>query len=423
MHRPALLVTVAAACAALPSRATLPCAAFHSRGSVGAPAAAREDVNDIVSAMGLTLATRDGTRKPKKRRTTGKDDKKRSGTSAHRGARAKEARPAAAGKDGERRPRLPRLDLAAQLEYARNGHAVARNWLDPDRLWRVRAQVLSFAENKELDAWRQKVQVAESSEGTPSTPCRTIAECRDRLQRLGIAAAPPFLQYFNSWRTLPAVRDLAYDLGPAAAALLDVPTVRLYQDSLFWKRRGHGPTPWHVDARMAPFDTQHMITFWIPLDRVRGPAAGGGGGTGLRFCSKSHADIALPYWNPPPGDTPPAPASEWRRLERRYPPRTVHYMPLEVGDVTAHSGWTLHSAGGNDGAADRLALAITYVDGRAEVRPDALSVGDDEDRWSYRDWIHEVPARAPFRHELVPIVWPGDKGQDSCGFAQRRGCQ
>jgi len=153
---------------------------------------------------------------------------------------------------------------------------------------------------------------------------------------------------------------------------------------------------------MAPFDTQHYITFWIPLNPV--PSANKGG-TGLVFCSKSHSDFALPYWNPN------VQGSEWNRLEHRYPERIVDYMPMNLGDVTVHSGWTLHSSNGNHNNiernnGDRMALAITFVDGSAEIRPDALDVGDNEDQMSYRDWIHQVPARKPFRHELVPIVWP-----------------
>jgi hypothetical protein len=92
----------------------------------------------------------------------------------------------------------------------------------------------------------------------------------------------------------------------------------------------------------------------------------------------------------------------------------VGYMPLQTCDVTAHAGWTLYCADGNivttDGQVqDRLALAITYVDARAVVREDALanSIGDNEDVWSYRDWVGELPSRTRyFVHKRVPIVWP-----------------
>jgi ectoine hydroxylase-related dioxygenase (phytanoyl-CoA dioxygenase family) len=215
----------------------------------------------------------------------------------------------------------------------------------------------------------------------------------------------PFLQYFNTWRHITDVQKLAFDLGHTASVLMDVQTVRLYQDALFWKRAGDGATPWHTDARMAPFDTSNMITFWIPLQPI--PKKGG---TALVFVPKSHCDFALPFWND--FET----SEEFTKLEERYDCRTVDYMPLSLGDVTVHSGWTLHCADGNVSETDRLALAITYVDARAQVREDCLQqqstegggYGDNEDFWSYKEWVEQVPARQQFRHELVPIAWPPD---------------
>lgn len=295
------------------------------------------------------------------------------------------------------------INLETQLCYSRNGHVVLRAFLDPLTLKTLRKKILRLAADEELKAWRQKVQVASDSNELAAS-CLTVEDCKAELRSLGITASLPFLQYFNTWRSLPEVRDLAYSLGEAASILLDVPTIRLYQDSIFWKRTADGPTPWHADARMAPFDTSHMLTFWIPLQAV--PADG----TGLMFCSKSHSDFALPYWNPlndSGGEQP----SEWDHLESRYPKRIVDYMPLSLGDVTCHSGWTLHCANGNEGGADRTALAISYVDAKAEIREDALDdsgTGDNEDKWGYQDWVHSVEPRKRFKHDLVPIVWPRD---------------
>jgi ectoine hydroxylase-related dioxygenase (phytanoyl-CoA dioxygenase family) len=92
--------------------------------------------------------------------------------------------------------------------------------------------------------------------------------------------------------------------------------------------------------------------------------------------------MALPYWDGADGD-------EWGRLERRYGgggddedddedddddrAGTTHHMPLEVGSVTVHNGWTLHCADAAAAGDDRYALSITYVDGRAELREDVLA--------------------------------------------------
>jgi hypothetical protein len=308
------------------------------------------------------------------------------------------------------RHKFPKISLKTQLDYARNGHSVMRDFINEKntpsiRLGEIRMSLQNLALRKELHAWRQKVDVASSSSQKltllyDSRNCKTVQDCQDALLAMGVTESVPFLQYFNTWRTLPQVRDLAFALGEAASILMDVPRVRLYQDAVFWKRRHDGPTPWHVDARMAPFDTAHMITFWIPLDRI--PKEGG---TSLTFCSKSHADFALPYWNPIAAEN--DDDNEWDRLAHRYPKRLINYKPMSVGDVTVHSGWTLHCSDGNsDGLQDRLALAISYVDGEAEIRPDWETIGDNEDRWSYVSWCKSMTPRTKIHHDFVPIVWP-----------------
>lgn len=323
--------------------------------------------------------------------------------------------------------------LRTQLDYSRLGHAVLRDWIDPRRLARLRPLLLEHAQRQELAAWQQKVQVASGNEQLTQA-CTTVAACQQQLRHLlGDTTALPFLQYFNTWRSIDQVRTLAEDLAPAASVLLNVESVRLYQDAIFWKRAGDGPTPWyvcnlllaysslvpslsltlnsqypprHVDARMAPFDSPHLVTFWIPLHDVTA--------TGLVFSSATHADYALPYWHPVINQD--HPDSEWNQLKERYPDRLVDYMPMRLGDVTVHAGWTLHCA---DAAAeeDRLALAITLVDARAPVREDAMATptkssgyGDNEDAWSYQEWIHQVPKRCyRWNHPLVPILWPKKK--------------
>lgn len=297
-----------------------------------------------------------------------------------------------------------KVSLRTQLDYARNGHAVLRNVINPSTLKKIRKQVLGLAAKEELKAWQQKVQVASNSPSLASS-CHTIEQCVDELSNLGITSSLPFLQFFNTWRSIQDVQDLAYSLGQTASILLDCPSVRLYQDSVFLKRTFDGPTPWHVDARMAPFDTSHFLTFWIPLQHI------GRDGTGLLFASKSQCDFALPYWNPiAEAESTADEYTEWDRLEHRYPLEPVHYMPMNLSDVTVHSGWTLHCADANDHSQeDRIALAISFVDAAAEVRSDVFddaSIGDNEDGWSYQDWIKEIHPRQPIQHPLVPIVWP-----------------
>lgn len=254
------------------------------------------------------------------------------------------------------------------------------------------------------------------------------------------ALSVPFLQYFNTWRDLPNVKKFVTSqngIADLARTLLDVPNIKLYQDSLFHKRYNDGSTPWHSDARMAPFDTSTMITVWIPLQDI--PCLKEGG-TGLMFVDKSHSDFALPFWNRVPrGDIGTADdyedlsggikfteSREFERLGERYSygngdNGVKHYMPMKIGDCTVHAGWTLHSSAGVDfncetmiknkkSCTDRYALAVTYVDATAEIRQDAIlrnseSLSHEEDRMSYESWIYEVKPRTHFEHPFVPTIF------------------
>ena len=306
----------------------------------------------------------------------------------------------------------------------RDGHAALRNFLPPEVISTLRSELMKIGEDESrtLEAYRQKIIVAVSDSDKSkgfnlAMNCQNVKECKQALQRLGVSSDNlPFLQYFNCWRHVPVVEDFCKSphMARTAAQLLNVESVKLYQDSLFHKRKNDGQTPWHSDARMAPFDTSNLITFWIPLQDV--PADG----SGLSFVSKSHADFALAYWNEIDGE-------EYQRLDQRYSgvKHIFDHMPLQIGDVTVHSGWTLHCASEGNKDTDRYAFAISYVDSKAEIREDVPGVGvkikskklkrgqqdnsglrDDEDIASYADWIGEVSPRHFFKHRLVPIVWP-----------------
>jgi Phytanoyl-CoA dioxygenase (PhyH) len=337
----------------------------------------------------------------------------------------------------KRKLKVPNLET--QLQYSRKGHCVLRQHLSPTLIQTLQRQLVEYTQRDDvaLQAWKQKVEVVSSSKSL-AEKCRSVQDCQLALQRLGCTeqeSSLPFLQYFNTWRHVPLVLDIVHSgLAETAAMLMDTPTIRLYQDALFWKRAHDGPTPWHVDARMAPFDTAHFITFWIPLQDISVSSAtsgdGDGDGSALIFCSKSHRDIALPFWNDYQHRHVDA-KSPWNHLEERYgndvnndDSNLVDYMPLTMGDITAHDGWTLHCAdpiatsthrnknnSSNNNNKDRMALAISFVDARAVIRDTSSksnnNKADNEDSWSYRDWIDEVPVRIPyFRHELVPIVYP-----------------
>lgn len=206
--------------------------------------------------------------------------------------------------------KTPHISLQQQLDYARNGHTVLPSFIPHETIQQLKSEVIPYTNSHRLAAWKQKVEVqlASSSDDYYRENSQSIADsldtiesCQDMLESLGIERIDlPFLQYFNTWRATdsntPTVRELCLSpyLAQAASILMDSPTVRLYQDSLFHKRAGDGWTPWHSDARMSPFDTSRMITFWIPLQNVPTPESGG---TGLHFVNYSHSDVSSrPIW-------------------------------------------------------------------------------------------------------------------------------
>lgn len=169
----------------------------------------------------------------------------------------------------------PAISIQTQLDFARKGHAVLRSFLPANIIQSLRSELLPYVELHQLEAWKQKVEVqlADSSDSYHRQNARSIAskfktveDCRDLIESLGLDSKDlPFLQHFNTWRAVnanaPTVRKLCLSayLAQSASMLLDSPTVRLYQDSLFHKRPGDGWTPYHSVSRypFAPVTT-HM---------------------------------------------------------------------------------------------------------------------------------------------------------------------
>lgn len=156
----------------------------------------------------------------------------------------------------------PTISLQTQLDYARKGHAVLRSFLPSSTTESLRSELLPYIKSHELQAWRQKVEVqlGDSSDSYQRQNARSIAQslitiddCQDMLESLGLDTRSdlPFMQHFNIWRDVnaktPVLRTLCLSsyVAQAASILLDAPTVRLYQDSLFHKRPGDGWTPYH----------------------------------------------------------------------------------------------------------------------------------------------------------------------------------
>lgn len=253
-------------------------------------------------------------------------------------------------------------------EFREKGHTVVRGIASSDEVAAHRSAIVEAGQRRRSDH-------------------RPLAE-RDTYGRA-------FLQLMNLWTVDARVRSFVFGrrFARAAAELLGVDGVRLYHDQALFKEPGGGHTPWHQDQFYWPLDTPHTVTLWMPLVRVcedMGSVVFASGSQRLG----SLGDFAI-------GDT-----SEERfdRLVRDYGFALESHAPLEPGDATFHSGWTLHRAGAN--ATNRMREAITVIyfgDGARVGALDHPHRRADRDAWLAGCEPGEVAAGA-----LNPVLYSTD---------------
>mmetsp|Transcript_33321 Transcript_33321/g.43964 ORF Transcript_33321/g.43964 Transcript_33321/m.43964 type:complete len:396 (-) Transcript_33321:198-1385(-) len=290
---------------------------------------------------------------------------------------------------------LPPLSDSELLHFERQGFLITKGLCTEKEIEHIKGHLKEEYSSRELDAYRQKVMVCLGEEAWEL--CETKEDCQRLLNENLASDMIPFLQVFNLWRTgnLEIQKFiLAKRFAHTAAQLLGVKRVRLYQDSMFVKRPQDGPTLWHSDLNMAPLDTNSFVTVWIPLQEVPPQSEGG---TSLTFAGGSHKDFALAYWQDPHAG---------EDLEGRYDVTCPGH--LNIGDATWHHGWLLHSAPENGTPFKRQAITISYIaDGAKVLSEDCGFMPDDEDSWSYQDWLYELDDRT-VNHPLVPLVYDSD---------------
>jgi len=200
-----------------------------------------------------------------------------------------------------------------------------------------------------------------------------------------------FIQITNLWRATEQVHPLVFHstLAETAARLMGVDGVRLYHDQALFKEPGGGHTPWHRDQVYWPLDTPHTVTAWIPLVDVpkeMGP---------LSFIPGSH------HWKEGRslviGDESDAYFEDLVKRKNAVEERTA----FKLGDVSFHSGWTLHRAGANNTWNQRAVMTVIFMDTAARVSttPTATQLID-------RDAF--IPGRNPGEPadtERNPILW------------------
>ena len=197
-----------------------------------------------------------------------------------------------------------------------------------------------------------------------------------------------FTQCMRLWETDPDVRPLTFHalLAQAAAELLGVETLRLWQDQALYKEPGGRLTDAHQDAPLWPVGDAPMISAWIPFDGStieQGATA---------YIPGSHKLGRLK-------------TVDLMRTTEAYDilsdPALAGAQPVEVeaktGSVVWHHGFTVHAATPNTTAETRRVFTIVYLaDGyrRAKAWPvfplDRAGVG-----------VGELMAG-----DGMPIVWP-----------------
>ena len=189
---------------------------------------------------------------------------------------------------------------------------------------------------------------------------RLAIELRDLMSKLNPNSDPvefrstykrAFTQVTNLWQKSKTVENFVFrkDLAEIAAKIMGVSGVRLYHDQALFKEAGGGATPWHVDQVYWPLDTVNTCTFWIPLQKTPWDM-----GT-LSFARGSHlktggremviSDASEAFFSQYVKDS----GFELSADE------------FELGDISIHSGWTVHRAGPNITEQSREVMTIIYM--------------------------------------------------------------
>ncbi len=265
---------------------------------------------------------------------------------------------------------LPRLDdfkiiPPQQMEdYSKNGHTVTEGLLSPEE-----AAAYHYAITKSALKY--------------NTEKRKI-EDRDTYGKA-------FLQVMNLWRYDEKVKKLVMSrrLAKVAADLLGVENVRIYHDQALFKEPGGSPTPWHQDQFYWPIDTNKTITVWMPLVDINIEMGM------LTFASGSQKEGSIFDY-----EISDESQSEFAQYVQDNNFKISRPETLKAGDATWHSGFTIHSATGNQSKIMREVFTIIYIAGNAKI-------SQPKNKWQENDlktWLMNKEPGAFADSELNPLV-------------------
>ncbi|PWW03195.1 ectoine hydroxylase-related dioxygenase (phytanoyl-CoA dioxygenase family) [Paenibacillus cellulosilyticus] len=196
-----------------------------------------------------------------------------------------------------------------------------------------------------------------------------------------------FIEVTNLWSKSMVVRKfvLAKRFARIASDLLDANGVRLRADTAIFKEPGGGPTPMHQDQMSWSLETDKVIGMWMPLIDLTEDIGS------MTFYSGTHK------W----GDISRLSTQEVLK-KMKSGVKEVNYGVLELGDVTIHNGWTMHSAPPNRSKRMREVIAMSYF-------ADNTRISDPGDnRFAQQGLERYFPGLKPgdiAASELTPLVY------------------
>ena len=203
-----------------------------------------------------------------------------------------------------------------------------------------------------------------------------------------------FIQLGNLWQHDAQVKELVFckRLARLASELIGTAGVRLYHDQSLYKEPSGGITPWHVDQQYWPMDSSKNVTAWIPLQSTpveMGPLCFGRG-SHLKYIAR---DVKI------------SDESERIIAQAIKKEKIIEIqVPYALGDVSFHSGWTLHRAGGNATEQPRKAHTIIYMDEQMRLKK-RRSQNQENDRIS---WCGDTADGGVIDGPLTPILYRAD---------------
>ncbi|GAB5372323.1 hypothetical protein AAMO2058_001655500 [Amorphochlora amoebiformis] len=294
-----------------------------------------------------------------------------------------------------------KMSTSQIIDFERRGYAIIRDLFSPEEISHLSSHLTKEFNKELLKAYQHRCEVEIGSE-IKGEKITSISRAKKLLKNY--KADIPFLQLFNLWKTNPAARNISRSpkLCTAVADLLGVNKLCLYQDSLFVKFPGHSETSWHSDLGLAPLDTNHFLTVWIPMTPIKQ------GTTGLKYAKGSHRDFALGFWHK---------GGQNMDLSDRY--EVEDFGQIDIGSACFHHGWCLHAAGGLKQKEEyRVALAISYFggEGMTRVLPRRKRTRmDKEDARSYAAWVSKVRDGDELDGQLedLPLVYESQSSPES----------